>query len=326
MKYLLGAVVGDILHSTFSDKKYVYSKNNTLLSDKSKISGYTVITLAAAKYIMEYNHLYDGPIIPGRSEKRKDILCKTILDLAKSHPDLEYPEWLNKWLTSDKCLPTKDADCWAGLCLVPLVIYFMHRGDMESSLRMLAESISVITTDKNSILGAKAVATAIYSIRKYREDTVTQDFMACLYNIRWEQNLSDIDSKYGWNTSLLKAIVPALSVFFHANNGLLINSPVTDLREALNLIEEIGGLTTLVTPIFATMIQAIMGLRRFDEQGGFRDLLPKDLLEINDKFFEFMRKLEFDYDEDNYLDNESETGPEPDENGCLPFSDLLKLL
>ena len=303
-KSLLGPVIGDILLSTFSDKNYIYNENNTLLSDISKISGLTVITLSVAKYIIEYNHLYKGRFNEGRCTKRKGLLCKTILDLAKSHQELEYPVWLNKWLESDKCIPTKDADCMAGLYFVPLVIYFTNKYDLESTLRILAESISVITTDKNSILGAKALATAIYSIEKYN-GAATQDFMACLYNIRCAQDLSDIDSKYGWKTSLVKALEPALSVFYKYTIRVLVckERSVTKMWVLFNMIKEIDGLTTLVTPIVVTMVQAFRDWLSFDELEGFRDLLAKDLLEINDEFFEFISKLDSD-----------------------PFSDLLELL
>lgn len=193
----------------------------------------------------------------------------------------------------------------------------MNKSDLESTLRILAESISVITTDKNSILGAKALATAMYSNENYNV-SATQDFMACLYNIRWAQDLRDIDSKYGWKTSLFKALVPALSVFYKVNGFYL--------GDALVMINGIYGLTTLVTPIVVTMIQANRGLLSFYELKRFRDLLAKDLLEINDKFFEFMSKLDSTYEQDDYDDNEIETRSEPEGNGSEPFSDLLKLL
>lgn len=325
-KSLLGAIVGDILHVTFSDKHFVYDWNKPLLSEKSKISGYTVITLAVAKYIMENHHLYEGRVEPGRSEKRKELLAKTILDLAKSHPELDYPEWINKWLASDKCIPTKDKDGMAGLCFIPLVNYFTCRFDLESIMRMLSESMSVIITDINSVLGAKAMTTAIYSNQRYRV-SATQDFMACLYDIRWPQNLKDIDSKYGWNTSLLKAMTPALCVFYQGNNEFHRNRPVTNLWSALWMINQIDGLQTLVTPLVMTMMQATQGWYEFDELKEFRALLPADLLEINDKYFEFMGERNVDYmPDDDEEDNSNNDDINPDKTGPSSFSDLLKLI
>lgn len=325
-KALLGEIVGDILHVTFSDRHFVYGWNKPLLSKKSKISGYTVITLAVAKYIMENHHLYEGRVEPGRSEKRKELLSKTILDLAKSHPELDYPEWINKWLASDKCIPTKDKDGMAGLCFIPLVNYFTCRFDLESIMRVLCESMSVIITDINSVLGTKAITTAIYSNQRY-SISATQDFMACLYDIRWPHDLKDIDSKYGWNTSLLKAMSPALCVFYQGNNEFHRNRPVTDLRSALWMINRIEGLQTLVTPLVMTMMQATQGWYEFDELKEFRALLPADLLEINDKYFEFMGERNVDYmPHDDEEDNSNNDDINPDKTGPMSFSDLLKLI
>lgn len=320
---LLGAIVGDILRTTFSDKNFVLASDKPILSEKSKISGYTVITLAVAKYIMEYYPLYEaeGRIEPGRSDKRKELLCKTILDLAKAHPELDYPEWLNEWLSNDKCIPTKDKDGMTGLCLTPLVIYFTDRAYMESIWSVLCESLSVITIDNKSVTGVKAVATAIYSNYVYNVQG-TQDFMACLYNVRWPETLSDIDSKYGWNTSLLKAIEPALSVFYQGDDEFMKNRPVTELRSALEMVQQIDGLQTLVTPSVTTMMQANRGWWGFDELDGFRALMPTDLLEINDKFFEFMGERNYAYQPED--DDYSSSDIEPDENGFVSFGDLLK--
>lgn len=320
---LLGAIIGDILRATFSDKKSVFVWDKPILSEKSKISGYTVITLAVAKYIMEYYPLYEGRIEPGRSEKRKELLCKTILELAKSHPELDYPEWLNKWLSSDKCAPSKDNDGMTGLCLTPLVVYFTNRADLESNLRILNESLSVITTDKNFVTGVKALSTAIYSNKQHGVQA-TVDFLACLYNVRWLEMLSDIDSKYGWRTSLLKALEPALSVFYQGDNEFRKNRPVTKFRSALEMIQQIDGLQTLVTPSVTTMMQADRGWWDFDELDGFRALMPTDLLEINDKYFEFMGERNHAYQPED--DDESSSDIEPDGNGSISFGDLLKLL
>lgn len=319
---LLGAIVGDILRTTFSDKNFVLASDKPILSEKSKISGYTVITLAVAKYIMVYYPLYEGRIDPGQSDKRKELLCKTILDLAKAHPELDYPEWLNKWLSSDKCAPTKDNDGMTGLCLTPLVIYFTNRrADLESNLRLLNESLSAITTDKNSVTGMKALATAIYS-NKQHSVQATVDFLACLYNVRWLKMLSDIDSKYGWRTSLLKALEPALRVFYQGDNESLEYRPVTKFRSALEMIQQIDGLQTLVTPTVTTMMQADRGWWDFDELDGFRALMPTDLLEINDKYFEFMDEINYAYQPED--DDDSSSDIEPDENGFVSFGDLLK--
>ena len=151
--------------------------------------------------------------------------------------------------------------------------------------------------------------------------------MACLYHIRWPHDLKDIDSKYGWNTSLLKAMSPALCVFYQGNNEFHRNRPVTDLRSALWMINRIEGLQTLVTPLVMTMMQATQGWYEFDELKEFRALLPADLLEINDKYFEFMGERNVDYmPHDDEEDNSNNDDINPDKTGPMSFSDLLKLI
>lgn len=336
-KSLLGAIIGDILHNTFSDKKYVddTDRDISILSEKSKISGYTVITLAVAKYIMEYYHLYEGQIEPGRSEKRKELLCKTILDLAKAHPELDYPEWLKKWMSSDKCIPTKDNDGMTVICFSPLINYFSSTTDLESTLRMVSEAIPAVICSKSDDNGYKIYATALYGCTRY-DISVVHDFLASLYNFRWPTELKELESKYGWNTSVSKAMEPALTVFYQGDWGCRKNEPITNMERGISCINRIGGLCSLVTPLVSTLVQTSyesfscsLTEPIFDEMESLRALLPKDLLEINDNFFEFIKKVrgfdDFELDDDNN-ENEPNNGIEPDEDGTIPFGDLLKLL
>ncbi len=147
-KALLGAIIGDILRATFSYKNFVYDKNKPLLIEGRKITGYTVVTLAVARYIMDYHHLYSGSDEPGRIKRRNELLVSSIIDLAKKHPELEYPEWLCKWLASDIGRPTKVDDGMLAICLSPLVPYFSQTCDLVSTLRVSTETMNAINTNK----------------------------------------------------------------------------------------------------------------------------------------------------------------------------------
>ncbi len=332
-KSLLGAIIGDILHNTFSDKKFVYDPDSDkpILSEKSRISGYTVITLAVAKYIMEYYHLYEGRIEPGRSEKRKELLCKTILALAKAHPELDYPEWLKKWMSSDKYIPTKDNDGMTVICFSPLINYFSRTTDLESTLRMVSEAIPTVICSKSDDNGYKIYATALYGCTRY-DISVVHDFLASLYNFRWPKKLKELESKYGWNTSVSKAMEPALTIFYLGDNEFMMNTPITNIERGISDINRIGGLSSLVTPLISTLVYTSHSgwlfnkVPFFDEMESMRALIPDDLLEINDDFLDFMGNGHDDELDDDNNDNEPINGIEPDEDGTIPFGDLLKLL
>lgn len=292
-KYLLGAIIGDILHSTFTDRNFVYDRDKPILSEKSNISGYTVITLAIAKFIMENNQLYEGRSEAERSEKRMELVAETILELAKNHPELKYPEWLNKWLESGKYIPTKDKDGMLAICFSPLMIYFWDKIDLESLLRVISETIDVISVNKDTVLGTKILTTVLYGENRYSIEAV-QDLLACLYSFRWSRELNDLESKYGWKTSVVKAMDPALCVLYQGDHEFCSNLPVTKITLALADIIRINGISSLVTPLVVTMMQAMGGLV-FEEQESFRALLPEDLLKINDVFFKFIGEYVADY-------------------------------
>lgn len=322
-KRLLGAIVGDILLSTFRTDKNI--NKESLITDKSKITGYTVITLGIAKYIMDNHHLYEGAKEPGRSAKRKELLAKSVLDLAEKHPDLEYPVWFQDWATNGKS--TKDKDGIFPTCLSPAAIYFCNKTDLDSTLRMITEATQVFITDKETVIGTKALSTAIYSVQQYSEAQALADFLKCLYNINIPDNLDELPSKYGWNTSAIKALGPSIRVFFKVSG---------DSRdEAIYIINIIiDGLHTLVTPYVMTLMQAhhcFWG--EDDNMDEYRLLLPKDLLEINDEFYEFMSKYNIGYIEDDDIEIEDEDlecedyeNISDEDNGSMNFSDLLKQL
>ncbi len=108
--------------------------------------------------------------------------------------------------------------------------------------------------------------------------------MGELFHLRWP--LNDLDSKYGWNSSLSKAIVPSLTVLYQRDDEVLM-SPVRNIEKALHDIVMIGGIGSLVTPIFVSFMPSPVSLY-MEGIVSFRALLTDDLLEINDKFFDFI--------------------------------------
>lgn len=294
---LLGAIVGDILLSTFRTVDNI--NEESLITNKSKITGYTVLSLGIAKYIMENHHLYEGPKEPGRSAKRKALLAKSVLDLAERHPDLEYPVWFQRWTTNGKS--TKDKDSIIPTCLSPLAIYFCNITDLDSTIRMITEATQAFITNKDTVIGSKALSTAIYSVRQYCEAPALADFLKCLFNINVyiPYDLDKLTSRDEWNTSAIKALRPSIRVF--------LGFDVNNIDEAIDSINFIDGLRTLVTPYVMTLMHAhhcFWG--EYDNIESYRLLLPKDLLEINDKFYDFMSQYDSNYIEDNNIKIEDE--------------------
>lgn len=319
-KYLLGAIVGDILSTTFSDKRYTYGPKKSLISNNSGITGYTVITLGVAKYIMENSHLYEGEIESGRSEKRKQLLADTIVELVKCHQGLEYPEWVKKWLVSGRYTPTKERDSWIAICMTPLIQWFSEIADLESTLRMVTEAVNSITGDKETLRGSLILTTAIYGF--YRFDyRVAHDFLASLYKFRWPNRIEDINTKYGWNTSIAKAMELTLCVYCDNFGG--------NLNDIIKALHKINGLRSLATPLIAVMTECGYNLQ-FSETSLFRTFLPEDLLEINDEFCEHMEyegwKRHISDVEDEDEDIEEKYNNLKNENGSIGLGDLLKLL
>lgn len=325
-KSLLGAIVGDILHVTFSDKHFVYDWNKPLLSEKSKISGYTVITLAVARYLMESHHLYHGAKKLAYSDKRMELLAKSVLDLAERHPDLEYPVWFQSWATNGKS--TKDKDSIIPTCLSPLAIYFCEKTDLYSTLCVIKEATQAFTTEEDAVIGSLALSTAIYSLQQYVQYSgkaqILADFLKCLCRINIPDDFDELTSKDGWSTSAIKALGPSIRVFL---DNYTIAGAIDD-------IDIIDGQRTLVTPYVMTMMQVWHPFwEECDNIESYRLLLPKDPLEINDKFYDFMSQYDSNYIEDNDIkieneDNECEDNENiaEEDSSSSDFSDIIKRL
>lgn len=319
---LLGAIVGDILLSTFRNVDNI--NEESLITNKSKITGYTVLTLGIARHIME--NLYKRAEGLGCSTKRKELLAQSVLDLAKRHPDLEYPVWFQSWATNGK--PTKNKDSIIPTCLSPLAIYFCNKTDLYWTLGVIKEAVQTFATEEDTVIGSMALSTAIYSLQQYVQYSgntqVLADFLKCLFKINIPDDLDELTSKDGWSTSVIKALGPSIRVFLDNYH----------IDEAIDYIDTIDGRRTLVTPYAMTMMQVFNCFwRECDDIESYRLLLPKDLLEINDKFYDFMSQYDSSYIEYNDIEIEDEVNEcENNENiseedsGWLDFSDIIKRL
>ncbi len=324
-KYLLGAIVGDILRTTFRDKDLSsldlqdYSK----LTENGSFSGDTVLTLGVAKYIMENMNLYRGPAQKGRSEHRQQILVKTLRELAHKYPDAVYSPACKKWLNSDIQEPMDSNEWSAPIWFSPINLAFEGVCDLDSLLRINNEAFSTVLKNDTVLTTNKAMTVSQYMIGHDWRVQVLCDFLACMYNMRWLPVHQIPDAEENWRESVINSFEVALSIFWAGDNEFITNTPIHTISSALCELRYLDALPTVVTPFVATLIQT-NHFSQYERMliNACRSLLPDNLLEINDKFFEFLEENGILY---NY-DEEEDEDLDVSEDGTIGFGDLLKLL
>lgn len=327
-KYLLGAIVGDILRTTFRDKDlssldlHDYSK----LTENGSFSGDTVLTLGVAKYIMENMNLYRGPAQKGRSEHRQQILVKTLRELAHKYPDALYSPACKKWLNSDIQEPMDSNEWSAPIWFSPINLAFEGECDLDSHLKISNEAFSAVLKNDTVHTANKAMTVSQYMIgEEWGGQQTLCDFLACMYNMRWIPVHQIPVAEENWRESVINSFEVALSIFWSGN--FINNTPKISI--ALSELRYLKALPTVVTPFVTTLIQT-NHFSQYERMliSACRSLLPDNLLEINDKFFEFLEEngSHYFYEEEEEEEEEEEDDLDDSEDGLISFDDLLKLL
>ena len=153
---VFGAVVGDIIASPYrlvNTDRYdfpLFEKNKSTSGHvfHPGITGVSVITAAVSKWLMT-----DSELTP-------KALDRLIIEMIRDDMDRNYTSWLFHWIdlqsNGEKC--NFDLNFAAaivspiGMCRIPL----------KDAIDTAGKAASVITSDKNTVRGAKAIAEAVW--------------------------------------------------------------------------------------------------------------------------------------------------------------------
>lgn len=272
---MLGAIIGDIVGST-REWHNIKTEDFKMVPVGSHFTDDSVMTLAVAEWLMR------------DPAHKPETLVECMQRLGREYINAGYGGMFIQWLLSDHPQPYNSFGNGSAMRVSPVGLY---ANSLEKALELARVSASVSHNHPKGIKGAQAIAGCVFlkshsdkenvdwEIRRFVTDTIG-------YNL--DIRLEDIRDEYSFDVTCQGSVPIAIMAYLQRENF--------PAEKALRLAISMGGDSDTI----GCMTAAITGAKRIDGKFGefdsdivrkCRALLTEDLLDINDRFEDFISKL-----------------------------------
>lgn len=270
---MLGAIIGDIVGST-REWHNVKTEDFELLPQGSRFTDDTVMTLAVAKWLM------DDP------SHKADSLVRIMQDMGRRYPNAGYGGMFRRWLNSDNPQPYGSYGNGSAMRVSPVGMYAKS---LDEALELARITASVTHNHPEGIKGAQAVAAAVYMQLNEEFDVKgeVKRYVEANFGYDLDLKLEDIRNEYRFDASCQGSVPIAIMAFLQRYNAL------DTLRLAISMGGDSDTIGCMATSIaYACPFNIISSHTNIPEDvvAKCRELLPKELLEINDRFEAFVTR------------------------------------
>lgn len=270
---MLGAIIGDIVGST-REWHNVKTEDFELLPQGSRFTDDTVMTLAVVKWLM------DDP------SHKADSLVRIMQDMGRRYPNAGYGGMFRRWLNSDNPQPYGSYGNGSAMRVSPVGMYAKS---LDEALELARITASVTHNHPEGIKGAQAVAAAVYMQLNEEFDVKgeVKRYVEANFGYDLDIKLEDIRNEYRFDASCQGSVPIAIMAFLQRYNAL------DTLRLAISMGGDSDTIGCMATSIaYACPFNIISSHTNIPEDvvAKCRELLPKELLEINDRFEAFVTR------------------------------------
>ena len=269
---MLGAIIGDIVGST-REWHNIKTEDFELVPTGSRFTDDTVMTLAVAEWLMT------------DPEHHSETLVACMQRLGRKYPNAGYGKLFSMWLMSDHPQPYNSFGNGSAMRVSPVGLY---ANSLEEALKLARITASVTHNHPEGIKGAQAIAGCVFLKKKAcwgGEEEIRQYITEKIgYNLDF--NLDDVRDAYGFDVTCQGSVPIAIKAYLERSGY--------PAEKALRLAISMGGDSDTI----GAMTASIAGADRYCCGRGFhpnvvsqcRELLPADLLDINDRFEAFVSR------------------------------------
>lgn len=270
---ILGAIVGDIVGST-REWNNVKTEDFELLPAGSRFTDDTVMTLAVAEWLMTD---------PAHSER---ALVECMQRLGRKYPNAGYGGMFRRWLATDNPEPYNSFGNGSAMRVSPVGLY---ANSMEEALELARITASVSHNHPEGIKGAQAIAAAIYLKRTEEFDTKGEikRFIEKHFGYNLDTDLREIRKDYAFDVTCQGSVPIAIMAY--------LQEPYR-AEKAIRLAVSMGGDSDTIGCMTASIATAerphVISSNSLSHEIEYkcRELLPPDLLDINDRFLAFINR------------------------------------
>lgn len=270
---ILGGIVGDIIGST-REWHNVKTEDLELLPAGSCFTDDTVMTLAVAEWLMTD---------PMHSERG---LVECMQRLGRKYPNAGYGGMFRCWLNKENPEPYNSFGNGSAMRVSPVGLY---ANSMEEALELARITASVSHNHPEGIKGAQAIAAAIYLKRTEEFDTKGEikRFIEKHFGYNLDTDLREIRKDYAFDVTCQGSVPIAIMAY--------LQEPYR-AEKAIRLAVSMGGdsdtIGCMTASIATTERPHVMSGSSLSHEieDKCRELLPPDLLDINDRFLAFINR------------------------------------
>jgi len=201
MKGILGAICGDIIGSVYEFNP-IKTKEFQLFQPNSTFTDDTVLTLAIAKWLCEYNN----------SEEK---LIENLQYYGKLYPNAGYGGRFNQWLNQDN---PKPYGSWANGAAMRVSPCPWAANSLEESQKLAKQSAIVTHNHPTAITSALATSDAIYLAKTGSDKNQIQKHIETNYGYDLSISLKKIRPCYSFDVSSQGSVPEAILCFLEGKN------------------------------------------------------------------------------------------------------------
>jgi len=257
---MLGAILGDIVGSVYEFDN-IKTKKFELFSEKCGFTDDTVMTVAVAEALLQYDEIIDV-------EDFKRTLIGSMHKWGKLYPHAGYGGHFGLWLTLGETEPYGSYGNGSAMRVSPVAWY---ADSLEECLKLAEATAAVTHNHPEGINGAVVTAGATYLARTGADMGEIRAFVEKYYDMGF--TLDSIRDAYYFNETCQETVPEAMEAFFES----------VSFEDAIRNGISIGGDSDTLCAITGAVAEAYYGLSN-EQINVAKAYLDRQLLEVVDVF------------------------------------------
>ena len=266
---ILGAIVGDMVGST-REWKNVKTEDFELLPKGSRFTDDTVMTLAVALWLMT------DPM------HGMQTLIECMQFLGRRYPNAGYGGMFGRWLREDDPQPYNSFGNGSAMRVSPVGLY---ADTLEEALELARITASVSHNHPEGIKGAQAIAACVFMHKNQEPEYKIRHYIKEIFGYELDMDLKEVRDSYTFDVTCQGSVPIAIMAYLQ---GFTTEDK---LRLAISMggdSDTIGAMTCSIA--MADPFYIYGGGLNSKVEKQCRELLTSDLLEINDRFIDFISR------------------------------------
>ncbi len=261
---MFGAILGDMIGAPYEFDQSPKVKDFPLFSRGSQFTDDTVMTIAVADALLGLDQDADDETV-------HQAVTTSMRTWGRKYPGAGYGGKFYRWLFTQR-IP-KPYNSWGNGSAMRVAAVGWLYDTIEETRRYARLTAEVTHNHPEGIKGAEATASAVYMARTGSSKDEIKDYVMQQFGYDLSRTCDEIRPTYHHVESCQETVPEAITAFLEG----------TDFEDVIRTAVSLGGDSDTLTCIAGAMAEAFYGVSE-EMKKECRNRLPKDMLEVLDRF------------------------------------------